>query len=212
MDAAFWHERWADNRIAFHEEEGNARFRAHFTDLALPDGPRVFVPLSGKTRDIGWLRAIGCDVVAAELSALAVDQLFDELQITPEVTRDGPLTRYTASRLAVFVGDVFDMTSTQAGALDAVYDRAALVALPAAMRPAYAEHIARLAGPAPQLLLTLEYDQTRMDGPPFSVGEAEVRRLYSAQYEIRELSRSEVPGGLRGVQPVTEIAWLLTRS
>ena len=116
---------------------------------------------------------------ASSLSPLAVAQLFDELGLAPEVAPAGPLTRFAAPGIEVFAGDIFELTPEKLGPVAAVYDRAALIALPPALRPRYADHLAALAPGAPQLLITLEYDQSLMDGPPFSVGAEEVRRLYA---------------------------------
>ena len=130
MEADFWHERWSDGRIGFHEAEGNALLQAHFPALGLEAGARVFVPLSGKTRDIGWLLAQGFRVVAAELSEIAIRELFEELGLAPEVVETGPLTLWRAPGLDAFVGDVFDLDAGRLGTVYAVLDRAAVLSLP----------------------------------------------------------------------------------
>lgn len=211
MDAEFWHARWTQNRIGFHETEGNALFRARFGALNLPVGSRVFVPLAGKSRDINWLLDRGYRVVASELSARAVEAWFAERGVTPGIMRAGALTRYRGPGLVFHVGDVFQLRPEDAGRIDAVYDRAALVALPAAQRLEYAAHIHHLAGGAPQLLLCFEYDQARMPGPPFSVDRAELMRVYGRFYALRELARCEVPGKLKRKVEADEVAWLLSR-
>src|SRR5690606_23041648 len=66
------------------------------------------------------------------------------------------------------------------GTITAFYDRAAIVALPPELRPRYAEHLRTLAGEgAPGLVITFEYPQERMAGPPFSVPEDELRRHFA---------------------------------
>ena len=74
MEASYWHERWGENRIAFHEKQANALLVEHFKRLELDAGARVFVPLCGKTLDIGWLLGRDLRVVGVELSELAVQQ------------------------------------------------------------------------------------------------------------------------------------------
>ena len=142
MEHEFWHERWRDNRIGFHEAGGNAHLIANFSCLDLLAGARVFVPLCGKTRDIGWLLDQGFRVSGAELSRLAVQSLFDDLNVVPEVSQAGPLEKFSAPGLDIYVGDIFDLTKAELGETDAVYDRAALVALPDDMRKRYGEHLA----------------------------------------------------------------------
>ena len=51
-----------------------------------------------------------------------------------------------------------------------MYDRASLIALPPEMRERYARHLAGILPPATQILLiTLDYPQPEMPGPPFAV-------------------------------------------
>lgn len=209
MHAAFWHERWATRRTGFHASAPNPLLVAHADALALAPGDRVFLPLCGKTLDAGWLLGRGVRVAGAELSETAVRELFAELGAEPDVTDHGPLRAFRAPGLDVFVGDVFDLTPEALGPVDAVYDRAALVALPPPMRRDYAPHLARLADGADQLVVCFEYDQALRDGPPFSVPEAELRRLYGDAYGLRLLADVEVPGGLWGEVPARETAWLL---
>jgi len=209
MDAAFWHQRWQENVIGFHQSEVNALLAGHFDALSLTEGSRVFLPLCGKTRDIAWLLAQGFRIAGCELSALAVDQLFDDLGVAPERTDLGAVTRYSAPDIDIFVGDVFELTGTALGPVDAVYDRAALVALPEDMRGTYAGHLTAITDRAPQFLICFEYDQTQMEGPPFSVPGDEVHRYYDGRYDVTQVAIKDVTGGLKGRCAATEIAWRL---
>jgi thiopurine S-methyltransferase len=180
MEHSFWHERWESGRIGFHQGKPNKLLLAHFHALGLADRSRVFLPLCGKTRDIAWLLSQGYRVAGAELSELAIRQLFEELEVEPVISNLGKLKRYSATDIEIFVGDVFSLTAELLGPVDAVFDRAALVALPEEMR-------ACLCGPsrlsdaetAPQLLVCFEYDQRLQSGPPFSISRDEVRQRYS---------------------------------
>ena len=209
MDPDFWHERWENNQIGFHEGETNALLEAHFGSLGLAGGSQVFLPLCGKTRDIAWLLHQGYRVAGAELSATAINQLFADLTLAPEITNCDSLDRYSAPGIDIFVGDIFDLATDVLGPVDAIYDRAALVALPQGMRTAYAAHLTHLTATAPQFLITFTYDQSMMEGPPFSVSEAEVRRLYESRYEITDTLRKDLQGGLKGQIAATEDVWLL---
>lgn len=210
MEADFWHERWENAQIGFHEGEVNRMLAAHLGALSIAPGSRIFLPLCGKTRDIAWLLAKGYRVVGAELSEIAVQQLFDELPLVPKVTRTGPLKRYAAEGIDILVGDIFDLTPEVLGPVDAVFDRAALVALPEEMRGRYTNHIATVTQRAPQLLVTFEYDQSVMKGPPFSLSQSEIEDRYGAHYDITLLADAEVQGGLKGVCPAREKALRLT--
>ena len=209
MNPEFWHARWANNEIGFHLDEVQPLLVEHFGRLSLAPGQRVLVPLCGKTRDIGWLLAQGVEVVGVELSRLAVEQLFADLGLIPAVEPAGAGECFRGPGLAVFVGDFFALSRAQLGPVDAVYDRAALVALPPEMRSRYAEHLAALSERAPQLLLTLEYDPALHPGPPFALGAAEVGALYGAAFRIDCLQSLSMPDGLKGRFPATEHVWLL---
>ena len=211
MDASFWHNRWQTNQTGWHEPAVNPQLIKHFPALNVPPGGRVFVPLCGKSLDLGWLQSQGHAVVGAELSELAITQLFGELSLEPRISVVGKITHYAADRIEIFAGNIFDVSRDVLGHVDAVYDRAALVALPPEMRPRYTAHLTAVTAFAPQLLIAYEYDQSVVNGPPFSVTGEELRRHYSGSYSLTLLERAEVPGGLKGKCPAQEHTWLLTR-
>ncbi|MGZ5052641.1 MAG: thiopurine S-methyltransferase [Methylobacter sp.] len=208
MEASFWHQKWERGEIAFHASEANPFLVEHFEKLNQAKGSRVFLPLCGKTRDIAWLLGSGYRVVGAELSELAVNELFKELALEPQITETGKLIRYSAKDIDILVGDIFDVSAEDVGPISAIYDRAALVALPSGMRERYTSHLMNITGAAPQLLIAYEYDQQLMDGPPFSVSENEVKQHYGAAYQLRSVETKSVPGGLKGKAASTETVWL----
>ncbi|HTR43763.1 MAG TPA: thiopurine S-methyltransferase [Pseudomonadales bacterium] len=209
MDAQFWHQRWEENKTHFHQSETNPLLKEYFNRLSVSKGGRVFLPLCGKTLDIPWLLSQGHRVAGAELSKIAIGQLFESLGVKPEIISLGKLDRYSVANLDIFVGDIFDLSTKMLGPVDAIYDRAALVALPPKMREQYSGHLMEITNKAPQLLISFEYDQSLMEGPPFSVNGDEVKRHYAASYQVSLLASKDVPGGIRGVCPAKENAWLL---
>ncbi len=209
MEESFWVDKWQTGEIAFHEGSPNRFLASYFGSLRLPKGSRVFLPLCGKTRDIAWLLASGYHVAGAELVGTAIDQLFTELGIQPSITKRGALTHYSAKHIDIYVGDIFKLNAELLGPVDAVYDRAALVALPKETRARYTAHLSALTAAAPQLLISYEYDQSQMSGPPFSVSSTEVAQHYGERYEIKLLTSADVPGGLKGRCPSTESVWVL---
>jgi thiopurine S-methyltransferase len=210
MDPSFWHQRWEKNEIAFHEGKANALLVKHFRELSLAKGRRVFVPLCGKTRDISWLLSNGYRVAGAELSQVAIEQLFLELGMQPEISKVGEVEQWSAKNIAIFVGDIFALSRKILGPVDVVYDRAALVAFPEDMRKRYTAHLTEITGKALQLLICFEYDQSLMDGPPFSISHEEVHRHYEGVYDLTLLASTDVSGGLKGKCPAKENAWLLS--
>lgn len=125
MEPQFWLERWQRNEIGFHQDAPHAALARHWPALELPQASRVFVPLAGKSRDLLWLAERGHEVVGIELSELAVQQFRQELAAAPQ-----PWHR----RIDLRCGDFFALDAAALGPIDAIFDRAALVALPAAMR------------------------------------------------------------------------------
>ncbi|HWU65955.1 MAG TPA: thiopurine S-methyltransferase [Methylophilus sp.] len=210
MHHDFWHQRWQNQQIGFHQGEVNPFLLAHFQALGLQVGARVFVPLCGKSLDMHWLLAQGFQVVGVELSQLAVDALFAELGLTPEITQSGVLRCYHTRQIEIFQGDFFALTQNQLGTVNAIYDRAALIALPDEMRKQYCQHLMAITQTAPQLLISFHYDQSRVPGPPFSVSKAEVSANYKSHYAITELASVSLEKGMKGQYPAEETAWLLS--
>jgi len=211
MHHDFWHQRWHNQQIGFHLNAVNPFLLAHFHALNLQAGQRILVPLCGKTLDIHWLLAQGLQVVGAELSQLAVDALFAELNLTPTVTQAGVLRHYRAANIEIFQGDFFALDPTRLGPAHAVYDRAALIALPEAMRKQYSQHLMQITNTAPQLLISFAYDQSLVPGPPFSVSKEEVSTHYQAHYQCTALASVFMETGLKGQYPAEETAWLLSQ-
>lgn len=212
MQASFWHQKWEKGETGFHESEPNPLLRAHIARLQLKAGDRVFLPLCGKTLDIGWLLAQGQRVAGIELSELAIQELFTELNIQPTLTIEGNLKHYSAEHLDIFVGDIFELSAQQLGPVSAIYDRAALVALPAETRQQYAAHLLQISEQAPQLLVTFAYDSSLKAGPPFSVEAAELEELYGSSYSLTSLESNPVEQGRLGNVEAIETVWLLQKS
>lgn len=211
MDASFWHQRWEKNETAWHQSKANPLLVKHFQELSLAKRGRVFVPLCGKTLDISWLLSQGYRVAGAELSQLAIEQLFMELGVQPEISEVGELDQWSANNIDIFVGDLFALSRQELGPVDAIYDRAALVAFPEEMRTRYTAHLTAMTGTAPQLLICYDYDQRLLEGPPFSISNKEVHRHYLAQYDVTLLASIEVSGGLKGKCAAKESVWLLKK-
>ncbi len=209
MHHDFWHQKWNKKEIGFHLPEANPLLVKCFPVLSLKPGARVFLPLCGKTVDIAWLMAGGYHVVGAELSPVAIRDLFDSLQLTPATHEFGDVTHYSAPNIDIFVGDIFHLSSAMLGRIDAVYDRAALVALPDDIRLRYVSHLVALTSRAPQLLICYEYDQSLVAGPPFSISPLAVTQYYQASYALDLLLTVDVVGGMKGRCSATEHVFLL---
>lgn len=209
MESQFWLTRWSENKIGFHQSDFNPFLVKYFSRLKLAPEARVLVPLCGKTKDIAWLLQSGYRVVGVELAEAAIIQLFEELALDPQKTQMGDLVLYQAEGLDVFVGDFFALNRDLLGTVDRIYDRAALVALPLEMRRRYTTHLAEVTNKAPQLLISFEYDQSKLEGPPFAIPTAELAEHYRDRYELVLLDAASLEGGLKGKVDAWELIWLL---
>lgn len=193
MEPGFWHERWQQGRIGFHQDRPLPLLCKHWPTLDLAVDTRVFVPLCGKSLDMAWLAERGHRILGVELSELAVQQFFDERGLAP-ATRDTRYGRhYLAGPYELIAGDAFKLDAKVLAGCAAIYDRAALIALPPGLRQRYATTAWRHLPPGcTGLLVTLEYPQHEKDGPPFSVDEPEVRQLLEPDWNITLLERRDI--------------------
>lgn len=217
MDTEFWLARWQRGETGFHLDRINPWLQRQLPALNLTPGAAVFLPLCGKSLDLGFLADAGYRVTGAELSPLAVESVFRARTVTPTVREVDGFTLYEHDNLRVFCGDFFRLTPDLLGPVSAVFDRAALIALPPDMRRSYAQHLnALLPARAHVLLLGFEYPQTEMNGPPFSVPQAEIRTLFGPHFDIAALGRIDLLAQEhrfreRGLSRLDETCWLLVK-
>ena len=138
-DREAWLARWREGRTRFHLDQVHPALMRYISQL--PSGGRILVPLCGKSLDLGWLKNQGYDVVGVELAEQAVSELFEQLEVEPTRTPDGPFEIWESPGLSVYVGDIFELTADITGTFDAVWDRAALIALNPTDRVRYAPHV-----------------------------------------------------------------------
>lgn len=215
MDPQFWLEKWEANQTGFHRDTVNPLLERHWPPPGAPEGGAVLVPLCGKSVDLMYLRRRGHAVIGVELSPLAIRQFFAGHGLVP-VARDlDGMEAFEADGICLNRGDFFALRSEHLPRIDAVYDRAALIAMPPERQPAYAAQLLALTpDTAPMLLITLEYDPAEMSGPPFSTPPEQVERLFGGRYAPEILESGDALAdcaGLRerGLTALTETAWHL---
>lgn len=218
MDQKFWLNRWKKADTGFHRETAQPFLRAYWQKLALDPAARVFVPLCGKSSDMVWLAHQGHHVVGAELSPIAIDAFFSNVDLVPDVTEHGALTLKSAGPYTIWQGDIFDISPQAIAPIDVIYDRAAVVALPGDIQNQYARFLGRCAPPGSKVfLISLSYDQQEMEGPPFSTPQTRVTQLFADEFTIEEIAHN--PDALedsenlktRGLTHLTETLYILTR-
>ena len=195
MQPEFWHKKWASNQIGFHLSAVNPYLQRHWPDLSIPATARVLVPLCGKSLDLAWLAGRGHQVLGVELSEKAIEDFFNEHQIQPQISEKGAFKVYRSDAIELWCGDFFALTASDVADCVAFYDRAALIALPAPMRERYAAHLQQILPQGVQgVLITLDYDQAQIPGPPFAVGDDEVKRLLGDLWQVQALEERDVLG------------------
>ena len=198
MESEFWHERWRNHEIGFHSDAVHPLLERHWDGLEVAAGARVFVPLCGKSLDMAMLHERGHEVVGIDVSPLAIDAFFSEQGLSPQTGMvGGGLERRSADRYDLLVGDIFALEPELLGRVDAVYDRASLIALPPQMRARYATLLRELlpSGIA-ILLIALEYAVSAFNPPPFSVTTEDIEALFGewCSIEHRETAAAQVKG------------------
>lgn len=181
MTPDFWRSAWDSGRIGFHRDSVHPDLVAH-GPAVLPEPPAtVLVPLCGKSHDLIHLRDRGHEVIGVELVERAVRAFHEEQGIEPTVEPLGAYTAYRSPGLTILQGDALALTHDVLGtAPTAVWDRAAMVALPPELRRLYVACLKRVLAPGARLLVNVfDYSDAEMSGPPFCVPEDEVRDHYA---------------------------------
>ena len=194
MEHKFWLEKWQNNEIGFHRDDFNPNLMENFPLLDLPKGSHILVPLCGKSLDLLWLKEQGYKVTGVELSPIAVESFFSECNLEYTISQCGNMYKYTSNDgdLTIIQGDFFHLNKCELVPIDAIYDRAAMIALPPQMRVGYFNKVKEIMPKnGKKLLITLEYDQEHGDGPPFSVSETEIRHHLSKDF-ILELIKDAI--------------------
>ncbi len=193
VDHQHWLDRWKENRIGFHEASVNRHLQTRFAQLAPPPGSSVFVPFCGKAQDMCWIAQQGYQVIGIELSQIAIEAFFEENSIAFERADSDRFTAYRSENICLLQGDFFDLRRDDLDRCELVYDRAALIALEHDDRPRYYDHmLSIMTASCNMLLITLEYDQMEMRGPPFSVPTDEVLQRYKDAFTIRLLKVRDI--------------------
>ena len=217
MDKKYWHQRWQSNEIGFNQSKPNQLMQRYFPLLNLEPSNHIFVPLCGKSIDMIWLAGQGYKVTGIELSESACQAFFSDNKIAAKKTQTDNFVVYSNNQITLFSGDFFKLNKSILDKIDAVYDRAAFVALPASLRSLYTEKLSQLLAPETKIcLITTLYNQKQMQGPPFSIDESEIDTLFGLNFEIEQLYSKplmEIPLHLKskGLLQATEQVHMLTK-
>lgn len=214
----FWTELWLNGRTSFHKEEVNPDLIKYWSELNLAPDATVLVPLCGKSLDLLWLSQQGYKVIGIELCEQAVLQFANEHQLVFQQRDFGSVKNYYNDLFSIWVADIFNLNASFIPSVDAIYDRAALIALPDKLRPAYVTTCFEWLKPSGSILLkTMSYNQDEMDGPPYSVTDEEIANLYKSCDAIRCIKStsntrdSSDPLFARGVKMINDKVWFIRK-
>jgi thiopurine S-methyltransferase len=132
----------------------------------------------------GVAEVVGVDGVRKALEEFGAEN--PDLKIKPASSQNGKHERLEGTKITLLKGDFFDLDEEATnGRFEAIIDRASLVAIQPNLREDYVEVMSKLIQPGGKILLIVierrSGTEADKDGPPFSVPEAEVRRLYEGQ-------------------------------
>lgn len=219
LNPEFWLKRWQDADTGFHRDRPQALLVEHWHRMTLTRTDKVLVPLCGRSSDMVWLAKQGHTVIGSELSPIAVDQFFKDIGHTPDVEQFDSLTRKSSGPFEIWQGDLFQLNTDLVGQVDAIYDRAALVALPPNTQKLYATLLSSLLKPDGKLfLISLDYDPNEMDGPPFSTSPETINDLFQDSFDVELIATN--PDALddsenlkkRGLTALNETLSILTKT
>lgn len=217
MRINFWLKAWSEGNIGFHQADTHPALMKYWpgSEHGPEAGSSVLVPLCGKSKDLLWLEERGLEVTGIEFVESAVLDFFEENHLDWEEKEQYGHKCYVAGgrNMRIFVADFIRFAEDYNGhPMDSLYDRAALVALPADMRADYVQACRELLTASPLgLLISLEYEPPVMEGPPFSVPAEEVDRLWNDQLTLldRVDMLSSMPRALAsGVLRLEEFVWV----
>ncbi len=214
---ADWLKFWENNETNWHGDNVTQELIEYFELFELEPRDKVFVPLCGKSLDMLYIMNQGFSVIGVEISEIGVRQFFNENNLTYKITKVDDFDLYSTENLEIYCGDFFALTSKHLNKVKSVFDRKSLIALEPEVRQKYVKHLNDIISVGARILLvTLQYPQHQMSGPPFSVNKSEVESLFSMTFESRELrSFNDIENGLKleraGVDFINNAAYCLRK-
>ena len=185
MEISYWQGRWRKDKTGWHMNKVFLPLKTFWPYLRLKPGDTVLVPLCGKSLDIDWLAEQGHHVIGVEVSERALQELMSRLPASFHPSAKGPFTCYKSPSIELWCGDILKIKKEWLPPIDAIYDKAALIALPGEMRSRYATHIQALIHSHSQIFINcFEYEQQEMPGPPFAVFEEELRAYFGDHFTL----------------------------
>jgi len=191
MKPSFWHKCWQRNSLGFHQETVHPFLEQFLLPRLTSTTEHVFLPLCGKSLDMVWF-AQRMKVSGAELSEIACHDFFQEKDLTFELQQRSCFNVYSYENIQLWQGDFFKLLPADLDKIDWIYDRAAIIALPESMQQQYVQHLSKFVSEHTTLfLISLEFPQEELEGPPFSISSLKVAQLFS-DFEVNCIAEHEL--------------------
>lgn len=181
-----WQKRWQMGNTRWHRSDVHPSLAKYFDSRILQDkfpmgGARILVPLCGKTVDMAHLalkrkvnEVVGVDGVPQALQEFIEENPDLEIQETNQ-----GIGIWKGFSTTLINADFFELDLvTAGGTFDGAWDRGALVAIEPRLRAAYVQQLGTLVSGTILLSTYVRPNGDTSTGPPFSIDEAEVRRLF----------------------------------
>jgi len=191
MKPSFWHKCWERDSLGFHQETVHPFLEQFLLPRLTSTDQHVFVPLCGKSLDMVWF-AQRMKVSGAELSEIACRDFFKEKELSYKHQKHGGFNVFSCDNVQLWQGDFFKLHPTDIKDIDWIYDRAAIIALPESMQQQYVEHLSTFISEQTSLfLISLEFPQEELEGPPFSISSLKVAQLFS-EFDVESVAVHEL--------------------
>ncbi|MRX28461.1 thiopurine S-methyltransferase [Kangiella sp. HZ709] len=187
MDYHFWDTCWQRASQPFHLSEAHPFLRRYL--YLLDNKEKLLLPLSGKSVDPIFLAQNNIHSTSIEFNPSAIDNFIIDSELSFKRKTFEQKKCYDFGDFDIWLADFFDIETKDIGKFSQVFDRAALVALPKELRDKYIKHLKSLLQPkATILMVTMDYEEGEMSGPPFYIAQNELTELFP-ESSIRELDR-----------------------
>jgi thiopurine S-methyltransferase len=181
-----WLTSWESGHIPFHLKTVNSMLEKYWPKLAISPSSNIFVPLCGKSLDLLWLANQGYKVIGVELSEIACKSFFIENELAYKTKTQDEFICYYNDQIEIYCGDFFALTPEMLPSIHAVYDRAALVALPKKLRQPYADHLIKLTATQSKILLIALDSKDEVVAPPYPLTHQQIKTLFEKKFLVEE--------------------------
>lgn len=209
MNKVFWNNKWENNEIGFHQNNVTPLLKKYLHYFLDKNSIKksCLLPLCGKTFDLIYLSEFFKEVTGVELIKKAIEDFYIENNLEMR-TRNSSIS---SKNIEIFNEDFFSFNKSENKKYSYIFDRASLIAISPVSREKYVQSIKRsMSTNCKIFLITIEYKQDQIEGPPFSLSDDDVKSLFK-DFKLEKLCRESVIGQnqkFKGLN-IFQSAWLI---